>query len=104
MKRFFQVTAVVLIAILLVAQQPVTVANTPTVTANAGTGTFNIQANASVNVAQVNGSTTSTAATGVQKVGIVGNAGAAVDAATGAAPPANAILYAGLGSGATGGD
>jgi len=34
---------------------------------------------------------------------ILGNAGAAIDAATGAAPPANAILHAGLGSGATGG-
>lgn len=34
---------------------------------------------------------------------IVGNAGAAVDAATAAAPPANAIAVAGLASGATGG-
>jgi hypothetical protein len=34
---------------------------------------------------------------------VVGNAGANLDAATGAAPPANAILHAGLGSGATGG-
>ena len=40
----------------------------------------------------------------IGKVDILGNAGAAVDAATGAAPPANAILHAGLGSGATGGD
>lgn len=94
MKRAFQVTAVVLVAILLVGQQPVNVNNTPNV---------NIQSNASVNVAQVAGSSTSTAATGVQKVGIVGNAGGAVDAATGAAPPANAILHAGLASGATGG-
>jgi hypothetical protein len=37
-------------------------------------------------------------------VGIVGNAGASVDGATGAAPPANAIYVGGLGSGATGGD
>lgn len=37
------------------------------------------------------------------KVNVVGNAGANLDAATGAAPPANAILHAGLGSGATGG-
>jgi hypothetical protein len=44
-----------------------------------------------------------TAASGVQKVGIVGNAGAAVDAATGAAPPANAVYVAGRASGATGG-
>jgi hypothetical protein len=63
-----------------------------------------LTANQSVNVAQINGNTTSTAATGVQKVGIVGNAGAAVDGATGAAPPANVIYVGGLGSGATGGD
>lgn len=44
-----------------------------------------------------------TAAAGVQKVGITGNAGAAMDAAIGAAPPANALYTAGLGSGATGG-
>lgn len=62
-----------------------------------------LTANQSVNVAQVNGATASTAATGVQKVGVVGNAGAAFDAATGAAPPANAVLLGGLGSGATGG-
>lgn len=74
-----------------------------TVTANAGTGTFNIQANASVNVAQVAGNTVSTAATGTQKVGVVGNAGAAFDAATAAAPPANVIQIGGLASGATGG-
>jgi hypothetical protein len=37
-------------------------------------------------------------------VGIVGNAGASVDGATGAAPPANVIYVGGLGSGATGGD
>jgi hypothetical protein len=37
------------------------------------------------------------------KVNVVGNAGANLDAATGAAPPANAMLDAGLGSGATGG-
>lgn len=56
------------------------------------------------NLAQVNGNAVSTAANGVQKVGIVGNAGAAVDAAIGAAPPANAIQVAGLGSGLTGGE
>jgi hypothetical protein len=50
------------------------------------------------NVAQIAGSTTSTAATGVQKVGIVGNAGAAVDAATNAAPPANAVQVGGIAS------
>jgi hypothetical protein len=40
----------------------------------------------------------------IGKVDVLGNAGAAFDAATGAAPPANAILFGGLGSGATGGD
>jgi hypothetical protein len=45
----------------------------------------------------------STAASGVVKVGIVGNAGGAFDAVIGAAPPANALQIAGLGSGATGG-
>lgn len=62
-----------------------------------------LAANQSVNTAQVGGSSVSTAATGVQKVGVVGNSGAAVDAATGAAPPANALYIAGLKSGATGG-
>lgn len=37
------------------------------------------------------------------QVKILGNTGAAVDAAIGAAPPANALYTAGLGSGATGG-
>jgi hypothetical protein len=55
-----------------------------------------LPANQSVNVAQIAGSTTSTAATGTQKVGIVGNAGAAFDAATNAAPPANAFQIAGI--------
>lgn len=62
-----------------------------------------LPANQSVNVNQIGGSAVSTAASGTQKVGITGNAGAAVDAATGAAPPAN-VLYQGVnGSGATGG-
>ena len=39
----------------------------------------------------------------IGKVDILGNAGAAVDAATGAAPPANAILQGVIGGGATGG-
>ena len=51
-----------------------------------------LTANQSVNVAQVNGNTTSTAATGVQKVGVVGNAGASVDQAPGSAVPANAVM------------
>lgn len=50
-----------------------------------------LPANQSVNVAQIAGNTTSTAATGVQKVGVTGNAGAAVDAANNAAMPANAV-------------
>jgi hypothetical protein len=76
------------------ATQPVS----GTVTANAGTGTFNIQANASVNEAQVGGSAVSTAATGVQKVGVVGNAGAIFDQAPGSAVPAN-VLMEGLSDG-----
>ena len=77
-----------------------------TVTANAGSGQFNVTctaANCPVNTAQVGGNAVTTAAAGVQKVGIVGNTGATLDAATGAAPPVNALLTAGLGSGATGG-
>jgi hypothetical protein len=54
-------------------------------------------------MSSVAGTATVTSASGVQKVGIVGNANAAFDAATGAAPPANAILAGGITSGATGG-
>jgi len=55
-----------------------------------------LTANQSVNLAQVDGATTATAATGVQKVGIVGNTGAAMDAAgQNAASPANELLVAG---------
>lgn len=50
-----------------------------------------LAANQSVNLAQVAGATTSTAASGVIKVGVTGNAGAAVDAANNAAMPANAL-------------
>lgn len=60
-----------------------------TVTANQGT------ANATPwneNVAQVGGASVSTAASGVQKVGVVGNAGAAFDAANNAAAPANVLV------------
>ena len=56
------------------------------------------------NLDTIAGNTISTATTGVQLVGIEGHAGVAVDAATGAAPPANAVYVAGLGSGATGGE
>jgi len=43
------------------------------------------------NLKQVAGANTSTAASGVQKVGVVGNAGAIFDGATAAAVPANAV-------------
>lgn len=45
-----------------------------------------------VSLAQIGASTVSTAATGVQKVGVVGNAGGAVDQAVGSAIPANAVM------------
>src|ERR1700730_16172696 len=48
-----------------------------------------------INVKQVGGSTAVTAATGVLKVGIVGNTGVALDAVLGAAIPANAVLFGG---------
>ena len=51
-----------------------------------------LTANQSVNVAQIAAATVSTAASGVQKVGVVGNAGAAVDAVAGAAAPANVLF------------
>lgn len=44
-----------------------------------------------VNNTQVGGTSVSTAAAGVQKVGIVGNAGATVDQAPGSAIPTNAV-------------
>lgn len=55
-------------------------------------GTVSITANSSVNVNQILGNAVSTAATGVQKVGIVGNAGGVFDQAPGSAVPANAIM------------
>jgi len=54
-----------------------------------------LPANQSVNVAQIAATNTVTAAAGVQKVGVVGNAGAIFDAATGAAVPANGIFLGG---------
>lgn len=58
--------------------------------ANAGTGNF------ATNLAQVNSSTVSTAATGVQKVGIVGNAGASTDSArANSSSPTNSIQVSG---------
>lgn len=51
------------------------------------------QSNVPTNLAQVNGATVSTAASGVQKVGIVGNAGATVDSTVGAgSAPTNQIV------------
>jgi hypothetical protein len=61
-----------------------------------------LAANQSVNVAQVGGSSVSTAATGVQKVGVVGNAGAAVDAAQNATAPANNLAVGGVYNNSTG--
>lgn len=54
-----------------------------------------LAANQSVNINQVAGSAIAAAATGVQKVGVSGNAGAAFDAANNAAVPAN-VIAAGL--------
>ena len=57
----------------------------------------------SVDITGVAGTAAVTAAAGVQKVGVVGNANAAFDAANAAAPPANRLAVGGLTSGATGG-
>lgn len=54
---------------------------------------------AQTDLTSVNGTTTVTAASGVQMVGIEGHAGGAVDAATAAAVPANALYVGGNGSG-----
>jgi hypothetical protein len=51
-----------------------------------------LTANQSVNVAQIGATNTVTAAAGVQKVGIVGNANGALDAANNAALPANVVM------------
>jgi hypothetical protein len=64
----------------------VAVTNTPNV---------NIQANASTNWAQTNGSTVTLATGNVPLVGIEGHAGAAVDGAPGSAVPANAVQVGG---------
>lgn len=105
---------------LFAADSAVVVANcgTPPVTYTAGqsfamtqntTGTLctsatvTVSGTSSVNIAQVNGHTVVESASGVMKVGITGNAGAALDAAVGAAPPANAVQVGGVASGATGG-
>lgn len=77
--------------------------NSATVSAGGALKVDSSAATQPVNVSQIGGSSVSTAATGVQKVGVVGNAGAAFDVATGAAPPANALYTGTLQSGATGG-
>lgn len=72
--------------------------------ATAVTG-FTVSSHTAIDMNQhlVNGLAIATAANGTAKVGVVGNAGGAFDAATGAAPPAN-VLYMGANtSGATGG-
>lgn len=67
---------------------------------NGGTGTGSPR----VTIASDNTAFTVNAAqSGNWTARIQGNAGAAIDAATGAAPPANGVLMAGLTSGATGG-
>lgn len=55
-------------------------------------GQTQISAPSPINVQNIGGSAISTAAAGVQKVGIVGNAGAAVDAANNASAPANVLV------------
>lgn len=54
-----------------------------------------LPANQSVNLNQIAGSAIATAATGSQKVGITGNAGAALDAANNATIPANVLRMGG---------
>jgi hypothetical protein len=57
---------------------------------NVTIGTF--PDNEPFNVAQIGGSAVVTAATGVQRIGIAGNANAAIDAANNAAAPANVLV------------
>lgn len=77
-----------------------------TVTANAGTGTFNIQANASVNLAQVAGTTTSTSNgtsnAGDLRINVASDNSAIANwgqGATGSAVPSGAVYHGGNGSG-----
>lgn len=69
-----------------------TVAFSNTTIAVTNIGTFAVQAALNAETTKVIGTAR-----------VIGNAGAAFDAATGAAPPANALLLGGLSSGATGG-
>jgi hypothetical protein len=63
---------------------------------------LNVSAPSPTNVQNIGGSAVSTAATGVQKVGITGNAGAVFDAATNGAAPANQIWHVATPTTATG--
>src|SRR5580704_18783655 len=56
-------------------------------------GQVNTSQPAPMNVSQVGGAAISTAASGVAKVGTVGNAGGAYDAATNGAAPANVLWH-----------
>jgi hypothetical protein len=89
----------------LAANQSVNIAqvsgvNTQVGSGASGTGTIRVMlssdsqlnANQSVNVAQLAGTTTATVAVGVQKVGIVGNTNAAIDAANNGTAPANVLV------------
>lgn len=51
-----------------------------------------LAANTTVNLSQVAGNTTATGGTGLQKVALVGNAGAVLDFVTGATAPPNSLL------------
>lgn len=74
--------------------QPISAASLP-LPSGAATSANQCASNCSVNQNQVAGSSIATAATGIQKVGTVGNAGAAYDQAPGSAAPANAVQIGG---------
>lgn len=100
--RFF---GILLVALLFMAQQRVNILQVNGTTADTNSGTKSagtMRVVIATDQPQLTNKLLVTPDANV-KVNIVGNAGANLDAATGAAPPANAILQAGLGSGATGG-
>lgn len=70
-----------------------------TVTVTDGAGALNVIVDSGAVTATLSAETTKVVGT----VRVLGNAGAVVDGATGAAPPANGLYTVGLGSGATGG-
>lgn len=71
----------------------VSLKDSPANTNNFNVAVQSVPANQSVNVSQVGGSSVSTSASGVQKVGMVGNAGASVDSPVGAGTaPTNQIV------------